>query len=35
MIDFSVFVDFYFAKYLFMVSAFFGVFQCIKKLLRG
>lgn len=32
MIDLSIFLDFYFTKYLFIASAFYGVCQLVKKL---
>ena len=33
MIDLSIFLDFYFTKWLFMASAFYGVCQLVKMLL--
>lgn len=33
MIDFSIFLDFYFTKWLFLGSSFFGVCQLVNKLI--
>ena len=35
MIDLSIFLDFYFTKYLFIASAFFGVCMLVRKLLMN
>ena len=35
MIDLSIFIDFYFTKYLFMAGAIYGVIKGIKRLMIG
>lgn len=35
MIDFSIFLDFYFTKYLFVASAFYGVCMLVRKLVMN
>jgi len=36
MIDLSILLDFYFTKYLFLASVFYGICQLVKKLMmRG
>lgn len=36
MIDLSILLDFYFTKYLFLASAFYGICLIVKKLvMRG
>lgn len=36
MVDISIFLDFYFTKYLFLASTFYGVCLLVKKLImRG
>lgn len=33
MIDLSIFIDFYFTKYLFLASAFYGVCMLVRLLI--
>lgn len=35
MIDISIFTDFYFTKYLFLATAFYGLCRCIRKLIKN
>lgn len=35
MIDLSIFLDFYFTKYLFIASAFYGVCMLVRKLIMN
>lgn len=35
MIDLSIFLDFYFTKYLFIASAFYGVCMLVRKLVMN
>lgn len=35
MFDLSIFIDFYFTKYLYMAMTILGIMSCIKYLMTG
>lgn len=35
MIDMSIFLDYYFTKWLFMASVVYGIFRLVNKIMKG